>query len=112
MPQKILFMTHNTGVEKDELIKPRKFFQTQGYQVVLASPDKKNIQTFVHDTEKNLQVKADLAINQVNVKDYCALILPGGTVNADNLRVNLKALKIINQFVKAQKLIALICHAP
>lgn len=51
-------------------------------------------------------------LSSINSSEYDALIIPGGTVNSDKLRVDPHAIKLVSEFAKNQKLIAAICHAP
>jgi protease I len=55
---------------------------------------------------------ADILLSNARSTDYDALILPGGVVNADKLRMNMRARRLINDFFDQEKTIAAICHAP
>jgi len=57
-------------------------------------------------------VDVDLTLDDVKVGDYDALVLPGGVMNPDKLRVNDKALAIVKAFVESGRVVAAICHAP
>ncbi|MEA1136014.1 DJ-1/PfpI family protein, partial [Klebsiella pneumoniae] len=57
-------------------------------------------------------MESDVQLSAVVSSDFDALVIPGGTVNADTLRQDAAALKLINDFVKAGKTIAAICHGP
>ncbi|MFL1546088.1 MULTISPECIES: type 1 glutamine amidotransferase domain-containing protein [Pseudomonas] len=108
----ILIITSNTGIERDELLKPLQALRGYGATVTHASSKGGTTQTFVGDTEKDQAVESDVQLADVTSSDFDALVIPGGTVNADTLRQDAAALKLINDFVKAGKTIAAICHGP
>ena len=57
-------------------------------------------------------MKVDKSLDQVSSSDYDAIVLPGGQINPDLLRVEPKALKFIKEIFDAQKIVAAVCHAP
>lgn len=110
--KKILVITSNTGIERDELVKPLEALRGYGATVTHGSSDGGSTQTFVGDTEKDRTVESDAKLSDLNGADFDALVIPGGTVNADTLRQDAAALKLINQFAEAGKTVAAICHGP
>lgn len=108
----ILIITSNTGIERDELLKPLEALRGYGATVTHGSNKGGTTQTFVGDTEKDQTVESDLQLSDVVSSDFDALVIPGGTVNADTLRQDANALRLINDFVKAGKTVAAICHGP
>ncbi|KAF2406501.1 type 1 glutamine amidotransferase domain-containing protein [Pseudomonas antarctica] len=110
--KKILIITSNTGIERDELVKPLEALRDYGATVIHASSKGGTTQTFVGDTEKDKTVESDAKLSQVAGGDFDALVIPGGTVNADTLRQDAAALALINDFALAGKTIAAICHGP
>lgn len=108
----ILIITSNTGIERDELLKPLQTLRGYGATVTHGSSKGGTVQTFVGDTEKDQTVESEVKLSQVLSSDFDALVIPGGTVNADTLRQDASALKLINDFVKAGKTVAAICHGP
>lgn len=105
-------MTSNIGVEHDELMDPRYFLESNGVEVILAAEKNKDVETVEEDSKPALRYSPDTTLDQVSVEDYDLLVIPGGTVNADTLRLNTEAHRIIQSFVDQQKPIAAICHAP
>lgn len=99
------------GFEQSELFKPREALIDAGVQVTLASLATDPIQGMNHD-EKGETITPDITVDQVDVEDYHALVLPGGVANPDTLRMNARAVEIVQQFADDDKLIAAICHAP
>ena len=108
----ILIITSNTGIERDELLKPLEALRSFGATVTHASSKGGTTQTFVGDTEKDQTVESDVQLSDVASSDFDALVIPGGTVNADTLRQDAAALRVIYDFVKAGKTVAAICHGP
>lgn len=110
--KKVLIITSNTGVERDELLKPLEALRALGALVTHASPKGGTVQTFQQDTEKDKTVESDTTLAQVNAAEFDALVIPGGTVNADTLRQDGDAQKLVKAFVDAGKTVAAICHGP
>lgn len=107
---KILIMSSD-GFEQSELEVPRDKLREAGATVHVATPDGNAIKGW-DGGDWGDQASADLSIEDVNVDDYIALVLPGGQINPDVLRTNEKAISIIQQFVKGDRIVAAICHAP
>ncbi len=110
--KKILVITSNTGIERDELLEPLQALRGFGATVIHGSSKGGTTQTFVGDTEKDQAVESDAKLSELSGSDFDALVIPGGTVNADTLRQDAAAQKLINEFVKAGKTVAAICHGP
>jgi protease I len=99
------------GVEQSELTEPRKFLDQLGAETVLLSPKAGQIQAMQHD-EKSDKIKVDRVLEGADPNEFDAVLLPGGALNADHLRVNKDAHRFVQQIDRAQKPIAVICHAP
>lgn len=112
MSKKALFITSNNGIEQDELIKPYDFLQSKGIEVIHAAEKNEDVQTVKSDREPASRRTPHTTLAQVAYEDYDILVIPGGTVNADTLRINADAQKIIQHFADNHKPIAAICHAP
>ncbi len=65
-----------------------------------------------HDVEPGAEFTADLSVSEAEVGDYYALVIPGGTTNADSLRLEKAAVEFVKGFVDARKTVAAICHGP
>ena len=99
------------GFEQAELFEPRQALLDAGVKVTLASIKTDPIQGMQHDV-KGETITPDLVLEDVETEDYTALLLPGGVANPDTLRMNDRAIEIIEEFVDDDKLVAAICHAP
>ncbi|MEV0244983.1 DJ-1/PfpI/YhbO family deglycase/protease [Nocardia sp. NPDC050712] len=109
---RVLIATSNTGVERDELVVPLGELRALGAQVVHAAPKNEAVQTFRHDTQPDEEFQPDAALDDVAAADFEVLVVPGGTVNADKLRIEDRALALVKDFAGAGKPIAAICHGP
>ena len=99
------------GFEETELTEPVKALKEAGAKVDVLSLKPGTIQGFRHH-DKSIQVKVDRTLDDVHPGEYDALMLPGGALNADALRMETKVRQFIREIVEANKPIAAICHAP
>ncbi|MGA8035444.1 MAG: type 1 glutamine amidotransferase domain-containing protein [Candidatus Acidiferrales bacterium] len=107
---KIAILATN-GVEEAELVEPRKALDEAGATTVLATPGNKSIQAMKHD-EKSETFESDTAIDDLEAEEFDGVLLPGGALNADALRIDKDAQKFVQEIDRAQKPIAVICHGP
>lgn len=108
----IAFLLHN-NFEQAEYEDVNNQLKEKGYNTLLitTSEDKK-VQAMNQDVNKGDTFTADIFASEAKVDDYDALVVPGGTVNADTIRGNKEAHSIINAINEANKPLAVICHAP
>lgn len=108
----IAFLLHN-NFEQAEYEEVNKKLKEKGHKTLLITTNKrKEVQAMQEDVDKGDTFTADIFAKEANVEDYDALVLPGGTVNADTIRGNEEAHRIINAINDAGKPLAAICHAP
>lgn len=100
-----------TGFEQSELVSPKKALEEAGVQVDIISPRKGTIRGW-NEGEWGTEFKVDKDVESANDEDYVALILPGGVMNPDKLRVNKAAIEFVKRFSESGKPIAAICHGP
>lgn len=105
----LMIATH--GFEQSELLVPRKELKAAGATVHVASPDGDPIRGW-DEKEWGMTVKADCSIREASPARYDALVLPGGQMNPDVLRLDEGAVALVREFAAANKIIAAICHAP
>ena len=99
------------GFEQVELTQPRAFLEKNGYETEIVSPKRKKVKAVIHDKPgKILSVNAPLS--RAKASDYDALLLPGGVMNPDSLRLEPRAVQFVKGFFKAGKPVAAICHGP
>jgi protease I len=100
------------GVEKVEYEQPRSALEDSGAQTELLSLKTGEIEARNHDLEPAGTFPVDRAVSDVSVDEFDALVLPGGTVNPDKLRMDSKAVAFVRDFVNSGKPVAAICHGP
>ena len=108
--QRILIIATD-GFEQSELMKPEQLLEQAGAQITIASLKPGEIKGW---DQKNWgeSVAVDMTVDQAKVGDYDALLLPGGQINPDILRMNATVIGLVKAFGEARKPIAAICHAP
>ena len=94
-----------------ELTEPKKALEQSGAKVYVIAPEAGSIQGMKHDVKAE-KVKVDRTLDEVEAGEFDALMLPGGAVNADALRVIPKAQEFAREIDMAGKPIAVICHGP
>ena len=99
------------GFEQAELIEPRHALQQAGATTQVVSPSGGKIKGWNHK-DWGRPVKVDKKLDSTNADEYDAIVLPGGQINPDLLRVNETALKFIRAFLDSGKVVAAVCHAP
>ncbi|MBB3347538.1 type 1 glutamine amidotransferase domain-containing protein [Sphingomonas citri] len=112
LSQARVLMLAADGFETVELFEPRQALEAAGVTVTLASIKRDPIQGMKQDINQAETATPDLTLDEVEVDDYDALVLPGGVANPDKLRVEAKAVQIVQDFMDEDKIVAAICHAP
>lgn len=100
------------GVERVELEQPREALDRAGARTDVLSLDEGEIQARENDLDPVGTFAVDGLVAEASVADYDALVLPGGTVNPDKLRVDEDAVAFVRDFVESGKPVAAICHGP
>lgn len=99
------------GFEQVELLEPRKALDEAGAETVVIAPKSGEIKGW-NFKEWGQTVKVDKTLDEANPNDYDALVLPGGVINPDHLRMEPAAVNFVKQFVSTGKTTAAICHGP
>ncbi|QGQ20554.1 DJ-1/PfpI/YhbO family deglycase/protease [Cellulomonas sp. JZ18] len=110
--RRVLAVVTNYGVEQDELVVPVEHLREAGAQVDVAAVEESPIQTLVGDKDPGRTVDPDTTISAVDGQGYDLLLVPGGTINADNLRLQDDAIAIVTEFARSGRPVAAICHGP
>jgi protease I len=100
------------GVEEVELVEPRRAVSEAGAVAEIVSPAEGEIQSMNKDLKPANTYPVDRPVSQVTAADYDALIMPGGTVNADRLRLEGDVLSFITEMFRQGKPVGVICHGP
>jgi protease I len=99
------------GFEQVELLEPRKALDDAGATTHVISPADQKVKGW-NLTQWSKEVPVDVGLDSAKAADYHALLLPGGVINPDHLRMNPKAVEFVKHFVDGGKPIAAICHGP
>ena len=99
------------GFEQAELLEPRKALDEAGAKTFVLSPKSGEIKGWKLKDWGDT-VKVDKTLDDANPNDYDALLLPGGVINPDHLRIEPTAVNFIKQFVATGRPVAAICHGP
>jgi protease I len=99
------------GVEQVELTEPMQALKDAGAHPIVVSPKDGSIKAWQHDHWGD-QIPVDMTLSDARADDFEALMLPGGVMNPDHLRMDKTAVQFVKDFFTAGKPIAAICHAP
>jgi protease I len=99
------------GFEQVEMTEPRQALDEAGARTELISPKKGRVKGWQH-TEWGDEFPVDVELSRANPASYDGLVLPGGVMNPDKLRINTQALDFVRAFFDAGKPVAAICHGP
>jgi len=108
---KKIAMLVTDGFEQSELEGPKKALEDAGATVLIVSPKAEEVKGW-KDKNWGDSFCVDVQLHDANAHDFDALILPGGQMNPDSLRLSKKAIRFISDFYASGKLVAAICHGP
>lgn len=109
-PLKIAVVVTN-GFEESELRDPVRALQENGMQPVIIAPAKGSIRSW-KDKDWGANLAVDQTFQEVSSGDFDGLLIPGGTLNCDKLRMVEDAVSFIREFFEQHKPVAAICHGP
>jgi protease I len=99
------------GFEQSELESPRDALRDAGASVSVVAPEGKTIKGWKDGNWGNA-VDVDITLAEIDDQEFDALVLPGGVLNPDQLRINDAAIAFVKKFIKDGRIVAAICHAP
>jgi protease I len=99
------------GFEQAELLEPKNALEAAGAKTEVVSPTSGKVKGW-NFRDWGQEVPVDVQLESANPDDYDALLLPGGVMNPDHLRMIPRAVEFVRQFVESDKPIAAICHGP
>lgn len=99
------------GFEQSELLGPKKALHEAEVEMEIVAPKSGEIKGW-NMKEWGEKVRVDKTLDEARPEDYDALVLPGGVMNPDHLRMDPKAVRFVKSFVSSGKLVAAICHGP
>jgi protease I len=104
-----ILVTH--GFEEVELTEPKRALEEAGAATHIIAPEGGTVLSWQKNNWGS-KFPVDAAVSEAAAESYDALVLPGGVMNPDKLRMNEKAIQFIRSFFKAGKPVAAICHGP
>jgi len=111
LPGKRIAAVVEQGFEQVELTEPRKALEAAGATVEVVSPQSGSVKGW-QQTKWGDEIRVDRTLAEARPDDYDALLLPGGVMNPDKLRMNAEAVRFVKAFATSGKPIAAICHGP
>ena len=106
--KRVAILTEN-GFEESELTSPKKAMEDAGIKVDIVSPQKEKVKGWNHD-HWSLELPVDVNLSEANIDDYDALMIPGGVMNPDLMRINKDCVNFAKEFLQSGKPVAAICH--
>jgi protease I len=110
--RKVAILLAPVGSEQVEFTEPKKAVEDAGAEVDVVGIQTGEAQTMNSDVNMGETFTVEKPFSDVTVEDYDALIVPGGTVGADNLRANQEAVQFVRGFFEQEKPVGVICHGP
>lgn len=108
---KTIAILATNGFEQSELFTPKQELERAGATVHVVSPESGSIKAWDH-TDWGRSIQVDKTLDEADPNDYDALVLPGGVMNPDSLRMNDKAVQFVKRFFVDGKPVSAICHGP
>ncbi|PWT77096.1 MAG: protease [Bacteroidetes bacterium] len=108
--KRVAILTEN-GFEEVELTSPKKALEGEGAKVDIVSPQNSKVKAWDHD-HWSIELPVDVPLDKADTEDYDALVIPGGVINPDQMRINQDCVDFAQQFLEAGKPVAAICHGP
>jgi protease I len=99
------------GFEQDELVEPKQALEEAGAVAEIVSPNRDKVKGWKY-TDWGTEFKVDKQVAKADPNSYDALMLPGGQMNPDHLRMDKTTIQFIQSFVRSRKPITAICHGP
>ena len=110
--RKVAILLAPVGSEQVEFTEPKKAVEDAGAEVDVVGIQTGEAQTMNSDVNMGETFTVEKTFSDVSVEYYDALIVPGGTVGADNLRANQEAVEFVRGFFEQEKPVGVICHGP
>jgi protease I len=108
--KRVAILTEN-GFEEVELTSPKQALEEAGATVDIVSPQKERVKAWDHD-HWSIELPVNVSVEKAQVEDYDALVIPGGVINPDLMRINKHCVAFVQQFLEQGKPVAAICHGP
>ena len=110
--RRIAILIAPRGTEEPEFVQPKQAVEDAGGTVTVVSFESGEAQTVNNDLDAGGTYAIDATFDEVSASDFDGLVIPGGTVGADNLRANDDAVAFVRSFFEQKKPVGSICHGP
>jgi protease I len=110
--RRIAILIAPRGTEEPEFVQPKQAVEDAGGSVTVVSSESGEAETVNNDLDAGGTYAIDATFDEVSADDFDGLVIPGGTVGADTLRANEKAVAFVRAFFEQKKPVGAICHAP
>lgn len=111
MKKKTIAILATNGFEESELKSPKAHLEQQGWTTHIISPEPGSIKSW-SQSDWGPSYKVDKSLREAKASDYDALVLPGGVLSPDKLRMDDTAIRFVQDFFAQHKPVAAICHGP
>ena len=108
--KRVDLLTEN-GFEEVELTSPKKAMEDAGVKVDIISPQTDKVKAWDKD-HWSIELPVDINVSEADPPDYDALVIPGGVINPDKMRIYRDCIDFAKTFLKSGKPVAAICHGP
>jgi protease I len=110
--KKIAILIAPRGTEEPEFVKPKQAVEAEGAEVTVIGLKAGEAQAVNNDLDPGGSYMVDKTVDQVSPSDFDGLVVPGGSVGADKLRADEKAVAFVRGFFEQAKPVGVICHGP
>lgn len=108
--KRVAILTEN-GFEEIELTSPKKAMENAGFKVEIVSSEKGHVKAWDHD-HWSITLPVDVNLPDADPENYDALMIPGGVINPDKMRIQKEYVDFAKHFLQSGKPVAAICHGP
>lgn len=109
---KVAFLVARKGTDHQELVEPMRAVREAGGEAVILGAELGTVETKRDETKGPGEVQVTQTFAAASSSDYDAVVIPGGTVGSDRLRMDKDAVKLVKAFMDEGKPVASICHGP
>jgi protease I len=111
LQNKTIAILADNGFEEEELTSPKKALEAEGATVHIVSLQKEFVKAWNHD-HWSITIPVNVNLNSANSDNYYALMIPGGVINPDKMRISNEYVSFAREFLETGKPVAAICHGP
>lgn len=110
--KRVAFLVAPKGTDHEELVQPMEAVKEAGAETVLVGSETGEVETKRKDTEPAGRLRTEMASSELEASEFDAVVVPGGTVGADKMRMDEEMVAFVREMVEQGKPVAAICHGP